>query len=62
VITGNCQPYTVTAGTYTEVQLVYDVPVGASVSSILEVQLEAGQGTTDLDTASLALSTGPLGG
>jgi hypothetical protein len=62
VSTGNCEPYTVTAGTYTEVQLVYDVPAGTSVSSTLEVQLEAGQGTTDLDTASLALSTGPLGG
>jgi hypothetical protein len=62
VSTGNCEPYTVTAGTYTEVQLVYDVPAGTSVSSTLEAQLEAGQGTTDLDTASLALSTGPLGG
>jgi hypothetical protein len=50
--TDNCESYSVTAGTYTEVQLVYDLPAAYST---LRFQLypNSGGGTTDLDTASL---------
>lgn len=63
--TDSCQPYTVTAGTYTEVQVVYDVPANSSSPNeygitTLEIQLDAGQGTTDMDTTSLAQSMGPV--
>jgi hypothetical protein len=63
--TDSCQPYTVTAGTYSEVQVVYDIPADSTSAneynvSNLEVQLDAGAGTTDMDTVSLAQSMGPL--
>jgi hypothetical protein len=50
--TNNCESYDVTAGTYTQVQLVYDLPAAYST---LRFQLypNAGGGTTDMDSASL---------
>jgi hypothetical protein len=53
--TDNCRPYSVTAGTYTPVQLVYDVPDWIST---VRFQLYAtpNGGTTDMDTTSLSLS------
>jgi hypothetical protein len=50
--TDNCQSYSVTAGTYTPIQIVYDLPAGYSTPRF-QVYLNAGGGTTDLDTASL---------
>jgi hypothetical protein len=58
--TDSCQPYTVTAGAYTQVQVVYDIP--ADDVSALRVQIYAGQGTTDLDTVSLVQNSGTLAG
>jgi hypothetical protein len=53
--TDNCHPYSVTAGTYTPVQLVYDVPDWIST---VRFQLYAtpNGGTTDMDTTSLSVS------
>jgi hypothetical protein len=48
--TSDCTSYSVTAGTYTQVQVVYDPPVAYST---LRFQLYPGGGTTDIDTASL---------
>jgi hypothetical protein len=50
--TDNCQSYRVTAGTYTPIQIVYDLPAGYSTLRF-QVYPTAGGGTTDLDTASL---------
>ena len=41
-----------TAGTYTPIQIVYDLPAGYSTLRF-QVYPTAGGGTTDLDTASL---------
>jgi hypothetical protein len=51
--TDNCTSYSVTAGTYTPVQVVYEVPIDINT---LRFQFYAtpNGGTTDLDTASLA--------
>ena len=50
--TSNCENYNVTAGTYTQIQVVYDLPAGYST---LRFQLYPPPGgtTTDMDTASL---------
>jgi len=58
--TDACQSYSVTAGAYTEVQVVYDIPAD-DVTSLRE-QIYAGQGTTDLDTVSLVQNSGTLAG
>ncbi len=58
--TDSCQSYTVTAGAYTEVQVVYDIP--ADDVSMLRVQLYASEGTTDMDTVSLVQNSGTLAG
>jgi hypothetical protein len=42
----------VTAGTYTPIQIVYDLPAGYSTLRF-QVYPNAGGGTTDMDTASL---------
>jgi hypothetical protein len=50
--TDNCQNYSVTAGTYRQVQVAYDLP--ASYSTLrFQVYPTPGGGTTDMDTASL---------
>ena len=49
-----------TAGAYTEVQVVYDIP--ADDVSMLRVQLYASEGTTDMDTVSLVQNSGTLAG
>ena len=49
--TDSCQPYTVTAGTYTPVQVVYDNVYGTSLR--FQVYPTPNGGTTDMDTASL---------
>lgn len=51
--TDNCRPYSVGAGGYTPVQVVYDV---TGAVSDLRLQVYAGAGTTDLDTASVVPS------
>ena len=48
--TSDCTGYSVTAGTYTQVQVIYDLPVAYPT---LRFQLYPGGGTTDIDTASL---------
>jgi hypothetical protein len=48
--TENCVPYSVNAGTYTEVQVVLDLPVAYSA---VRFQLYPGAGTTDIDSASI---------
>jgi hypothetical protein len=58
--TDSCQSYTVTAGAYTEVQVVYDIP--ADDVSTLRAQLYANEGTTDMDTVSLVQNSGTLVG
>jgi hypothetical protein len=50
--TSNCRPYSVTAGSYTEVQVAYDAP--SNVSTVrFQLYPTANGGTTDMDTASL---------
>jgi hypothetical protein len=48
--TNTCAGYSVTAGTYTPVKVVYTTP---QASPTLRFQVYAGAGTTDMDTASL---------
>jgi hypothetical protein len=50
--TENCIPYSVNAGTYTEVQLVLDLPVAYGALRV-QVYPNVGGGTTDLDTVSV---------
>jgi hypothetical protein len=50
--TSNCRPYSVTAGTYTPIQLVYDAPQAFSTLRF-QVYPAPGGGTTDMDTASI---------
>jgi hypothetical protein len=49
---GNCQMYSVTAGTYTKVQVVLDASAAESTPRF-QIYPDAGGGTTDIDTASL---------
>ena len=51
----NCEPYSVTAGTYKQVQLVYDLPAAYSTLRF-QIYPTPNGGTTDLDTASLTPS------
>jgi hypothetical protein len=48
---GNCIPYSVTAGPYTQVQLVYDTPL--QIIAVQFVLIPNPGATTDMDTASL---------
>jgi hypothetical protein len=51
--TDNCHPYSVTAGTYTPVQVTYDAPQNITALRLRLYPTPNG-GTTDMDTASLA--------
>jgi hypothetical protein len=50
--TSNCIPYSVRAGSYKQVQVVYDAPENIGTVRF-QVYPTAGGGTTDMDTASL---------